>query len=80
MCLDCQGIRAKDKTLLHEIPGKQWKTFGADVFSLNHKHFLCVVDYHSTYPVNEQVEGYSADNLIKYVRSFLQNTGFLVDK
>ena len=37
---------------------------GADIFHFNNKNFLCIVDYHSKFPVVERMEGLSTENLI----------------
>ena len=42
--------------------------FGADIFSINNKHYLGIVGYHNKIPVIKQV-----------ARSFLQEMEFLVE-
>ena len=37
---------------------------GADVFHFNNKNYLCLVDYHSKFPVVKRMEGLSTENLI----------------
>ena len=68
----------KGKTILHNITGKPWKTVGPDSSSINNKHYLCIVVYHSKFPVIRQ-KGDGDDNLIKHVWLFLHNTGFQAD-
>ena len=36
----------------------------ANMFTLNNKHYLCIVDCHSKFPVIRKSEGFSADSLI----------------
>ena len=48
----------------NEILVRPWEFVGADIFTINDKHYLCI-DYHSTFLVMKQVERFSADNLIK---------------
>ena len=48
----------------HKKPGQLWECVEADVFTINNKHYLCILDYHSKFPVVKQVEGFSTDNLI----------------
>ena len=38
---------------------------GTDMFTINNKNYLCILDYLSQFPVVKQVEGFSADNLTK---------------
>ena len=37
---------------------------GADVFHISNKNDLCIIDYHSKFPVVKKNEGLSADSLI----------------
>ena len=37
----------------------------ADILSINNRHYLCIVYYHSTFQVRKKVEGLSTDKLIK---------------
>ena len=37
---------------------------GADVFHFNNKNYLCIIDYHSKFPVIKRLEGLSAGSLI----------------
>ena len=37
---------------------------GADVFHFNNKNYLCIVGYHSKFPVVKRLEGLSAESLI----------------
>ena len=39
-----------------------------DVFQLNNKNYLCVVDYHSKFVVIKRIEGLSAERLIATVK------------
>ena len=36
----------------------------ADMFTLNNKHYLCIVDYHNKFPIIKKTEDLSADSLI----------------
>ena len=57
----------------HEIQGKLWESVGADIFTIHNRQYVCIVDYHNKFSILKQVEGFSADNLIKHVRSFFQS-------
>ena len=50
-CLDFQQTQPKEKIIHHDIPLKTWEALGADIFQLNSKIYLCIVDYHSKFPV-----------------------------
>ena len=63
--LDYMTTQPHNKVMPHEIPWSLWESIGTDIFTINRKHYLCTVDYHSKFPVMKQVVGFSTDNLIK---------------
>ena len=42
-----------------------------DIFHFKNKHYLCIVDYNSKFPVIKRLEGLSAENLINTVKIML---------
>ena len=48
-----------------------------DIFQLNNKNYLCVVDYHSKFPVIKRMEELSAENLIATVKIIFAEYGIL---
>ena len=48
----------------HDIPVRLWDVTGIDMFTLNNKHYLCVADYHSKFPIIKKAYDLSADSLI----------------
>ena len=62
-CLEFQQMQPKEKIIHHEILLRPWEVLGIDIFQLN-KKYLCIVDYHSKFPVIKRMEGLSAENLI----------------
>ena len=64
-CLAYQTTSPKDKVMSHKIRLTPWEAVGADIFTINNKHYLCIVDYHSEFPVVKQMAVFSADNIIK---------------
>ena len=63
--LEFQATQLKDNPIPHDIPGKMWETVGADIFMLNNKTYLCIVDYHSKFLVWKLMNGSHADSLRK---------------
>ena len=41
----------QEKGIHHNIPGKPWEVIGVDMFTLNNKNYLFIVDYHSKFPI-----------------------------
>ena len=39
-CLDHQATQPKDKEVLHKTLRRSWECVGADIFSINNKHYL----------------------------------------
>ena len=66
------------KTMIHGIPHRLWKYVGVHIFTVNKKHYLCLVYYNSKFLFIKQVEGFRVDNLIKYARLSFQNIGLTV--
>ena len=50
-CLEFQQMQPKEKILHHDIPLRPWEVLGMDIFHFNNKNYLCIVDYHSKFPV-----------------------------
>ena len=67
-CLEFQPKQAKEKTIHHNIPIRLWEVLGTDVFHFNNKNYLCVVDYHSKFPVVKRLEGLSTESPIATIK------------
>ena len=69
-CLEFQQTQLKEKTIHHDMPVRPWDVMGANVFQLNNKNYICIVDYHSKFPVVKKngMDGLSADSLIAAVK------------
>ena len=48
----------------HDILAIPCEVIGADMFTLNNKHYLCIIDYHSKLPVIKKTEDLSVYSLI----------------
>ena len=62
-CLEYQQMQPKEKIVHHDIPLRPWEVLGADVFHFNNKNYLCIIDYHSKFPIIKRLEGLSAESL-----------------
>ena len=63
-CLEYQQMQPKEKIIHHNIPLGPWEVLGIDIFHFNNKNYICIVDYHSEFPIVKRLEGLSADSLI----------------
>ena len=59
-----QQTLPKETIVHHDIPVRPWDMVGADMFTLNNKNYLCIVDYHSKFPIIKKTEDLSADCLV----------------
>ena len=48
----------------YDIPARPWEVIGTDMFTLNNKHYLCIIDYHSKFPIIKKTAHLSAYSLI----------------
>ena len=63
-CLAFQQTKPKDKIVHHDIPIRLWDVISADIFTLDNKQYLCIVDYHRKFPIVKNTKDLSADSLI----------------
>ena len=56
---------------MNEIPSRPWEVVGPDVLVINKKTILCIVDYHSKFPMIKKVNNLSPDNLVQTTRLIL---------
>ena len=61
-------MQPKEKTLHHDIPMRPWDGISADMFQLNNKNYICIVDYYNKFPVIKGMDGLSANSLIAAVK------------
>ena len=62
-CLEYQHTLPHEKTLHNDIPYKPWTVVGDDIFMINNKTLLCIVDYYRKCQVVKWVASLSADDL-----------------
>ena len=65
-------MQSKEKIIHHEVPGKPWEVVGTDMVTLHNKNYLCIVDYHSMFPVIKKIEDLSAYSLILLHKIFFR--------
>ena len=70
-------MQPKGKIICHNIPLRPWEVIGTDVFHFNNKNYLCIVDYHSKFPMVKRLEGLSAENLTATVKVIFTEYGIL---
>ena len=63
-CFTFQQTQTKDKIIHHDITVRPWDVIGTDMFTLYNRHYLCVVNDHSEFPIIKKTEDLSPDSLI----------------
>ena len=61
-------IKLCEKIIPYEMPHKPWDMVGANIFTIKNNTLLCIVDYHSKFPVVMKTDSLSGDNLIRMVK------------
>ena len=65
----------REDILHHDIPLRPWEVLGAEVFHFNNKNYLCIVDYHSKFPVIKRMEGLSMESLSATIKIIFAEYG-----
>ena len=74
-CLEFQQTQPKEKIIHHDISLRPWEVLGADIFHLNNKHYLCIIDYPSKFQVIKRMEGLSTESLIATIKVIFAEYG-----
>ena len=67
-CLEFQQTQPKEIIIHHDIPVSPWNVVSMDMFQLNNKNYLCIVDYHCKFLVVKKMEGLSTYSLILAIK------------
>ena len=76
-CLHFQQTQPREKIIHDSIPGKPLEVIGVDMFTLNNKNYLSILDYHSKCPILKRSEDMSAESLIPACKNIFSEYGLL---
>ena len=76
-CLEFQQTKPKEQIMHQEIPEKPWEVVGADMFNSHNKYYLCIINYHSKFPIIKKTEDLAAASLTVACKLFFQNMAYL---
>ena len=65
--LEYQQIQ-QQKILPYEIPCRPLRVVSADIFMVNNKMLLCIIDYYSKFLIVKKVDDLVADDLLQMAR------------
>ena len=74
-CIKHQAKQPKEPMILTEIPNEPWQKIGTDLFYLDGKNYLLVIDYLSNYPEIALLPNMSASCVIKHMKSIFARHG-----
>ena len=63
-CIDHRARHCPEPLVPHEVPTQAWSKVGSDLFQLDNKDNLVIVDYHSNYPDVYQIPSQSSKSVI----------------
>ena len=61
-----------------QIYGKPWEVVGADIFMLNNKTLLYIVDYYRKFPIVKKVAGLPAGDLVQMIKLIYAECGLAI--
>ena len=74
-CHQFQQMQPQERIIHHDIPLQPLEVVRADVFHYNNKHYPCIIDYNSKFPLIKRLEGLSAENLTNTVKIIFAEYG-----
>lgn len=70
-----ERVNFKETLLPTEFPSRPWSTVGADLFQLDNKHYLVVVDYFSRYFEVAKLTSTSSEGVVEHFKSIFARHG-----
>ena len=67
-CLDHRDRQCPEPMIPHEVPTQAWSKVGSDLFQLDNKEYVPIVDYHSNYPYIYQIPNQSSKSVIQAMK------------
>lgn len=74
-CLTYRKQNNREPLIPHEIPSRPWYKIGIDLFHLNKKSFLIVVDYYSKFIEVEKLNSLTSEYIINKLKIILRRQG-----
>ena len=53
LCMSLQSNQTKEPLFCHKPTSRPWEKVATDIFTLDDKNYLCTVDYHSVFEVDQ---------------------------
>jgi len=69
------SLSNENSSICHPVPDRAWQKLGADIFTLDHKDYLIVIDYYSHFPEIALLESKIASCVIVHLKSLFARYG-----
>ena len=74
--LKYQQMQPHERVLPYEIPCRPWEVLGADIYMVNNKALLSIVDHYSMFPIMKMVGSLATNDLVQTVKMIFAEYGF----
>ena len=78
-CLDNRNNNQKEPMTLHEIPKLPWTKIGCDIFELDGKLYIAVIDYYSKFIEMSRIPDKYSTAIIKILKSIFTRHGIPIE-
>lgn len=69
ICNQFKKSQPREPLKSHPIPKRPWQRVGGDIFELNNKHYLILVDYFSSFVEIAQLTSQTSKNVIRHCKN-----------
>jgi hypothetical protein len=74
-CAKFRRANQREPMIPHQVPGRPWSKVGADIFTLDGKDFMVVVDYYSKYPEVVSMPDKTGATVVRKLKSIFARHG-----
>lgn len=75
VCITYARCAQKQPLMPHKVPTLPWEKVGVDLFQLEGKQYMLVIDYFSKYPEVVKLEGTTSFNVINHLKEIFSRNG-----
>lgn len=76
-CLSRQNQPPREPMMIHPIPSRPWSKVSSDLFELNGRHFLVLVDYYSNFIEVENLQSLTSKSIIQHMKRIIARHGIM---
>ena len=75
LCQQFRNAQHNEPMISHKIPNTPYDKLGVDLFEINNKHFILVIDYYSKFPEITELNQTSSKHIIKALKEIFCRHG-----